>query len=197
MKNRFTLSRELILLKEVCFPLSISKKSEPQMNVNCLFRKILVGLLCFAIVACTSQQETIAVMPTIAPLLSASNTPTKVSASIPTAVSVNTPEFLDPALPTSESPVFKTLELTSPVLPDGVATVTIQTAPGAQCSLDYRTPDGTLSHANGLGEQIANPQGICSWTWKLWMGAKTPPSGIGRLTITVEGVWQFFDIVAK
>ncbi len=167
------------------------------MNTNHFFGKILVGLLYFAIVACTSQQETIALTPTVAPLLSASNTPTKVSTTIPTAMRVNTPEFLDLTLPTSKSPIFKILELTSPVLPDGIATVTIQTAPSAQCSLDYRTPDGTLSHAVGLGKQISNPQGICSWTWKLWIGAKTPPSELGRLTVTVDGEWQFFDIVIK
>jgi hypothetical protein len=125
-----------------------------------------------------------------------SSTPTLTSTPTPTAGWINTPEFIDPALPTSKSPIFRLLQLTSPVLPDGTATVIIQTAPGAQCSLDYRPPDGTLSHAEGLGTKIANAQGICWWTWKLWV-AKTPPSGKGQLTITVDGVWQFFNIVVR
>jgi hypothetical protein len=147
------------------------------------------------------QPEPQTTAPTSVPLLTspptASIAPTLISSPIPTAGWIETPESLSPILPTSASSVFQLLELTSPLSPDGIARVMIQTTPGAQCSLDYRRPDGTLSHAEGLGPQLANPQGICWWTWKLWMGAKTPLSGIGRLTITVNGVWQFFDIVLK
>jgi hypothetical protein len=168
------------------------------------FLSLYVMLSFTVITACASTSSTNApteiTTPTSTSLhisSSVSSTPTLTSTPIPTAAWINTPESLNTALPTSKSPVFRLLELTSPVLPDGIATVIIQTTPGVQCSLEYRPPDGTLSHAEGLETQIANAQGICWWTWKLWMGGKTPPSGKGQLIITVDGVWQFFVIVVR
>jgi hypothetical protein len=147
------------------------------------------------------QPELQTTAPTSLPLLTlppiASRTPTLISSPTPTAGWIEKPDSVSPVIPTSASSVFQLLELTFPLSPDGIARVMIQTTPGAQCSLDYRRPDGTLSHAEGLGLQLANSQGIFWWTWKLWIGAKTPLSGIGRLLNTVNGAWQFFDIVLK
>ena len=166
-----------------------------------LFVILLFNFLSSCAPPSSTQAPTEIAAPTITSLHisspTASSTPPLTSTPIPTAGWINTPEFIDPALPTSKSPIFRLLQLTSPVLPDGIATVIIQTTPGLQCSLEYRTPYGTLSHAEGLGTQIANAQGICWWTWKLWLGGKTPPSGKGQLIITVDGVWQFFVIVVR
>jgi LysM repeat protein len=76
----------------------------------------------------------------------------------------------------------------------GNASVTIETSPGVTCTLDYVTPHGTVSIAQGLGTKMADANGECSWIWKI--GTNTLP-GIGTLTITANGVTQSFDIVVQ
>ncbi len=44
-------------------------------------------------------------------------------------------------------------------------TVTILTVPGTNCLIQYFGTNG-LSHATALEPQIADANGICSWTWK-------------------------------
>ncbi|MGI0024713.1 MAG: hypothetical protein ACREA4_06155, partial [Nitrososphaera sp.] len=61
-------------------------------------------------------------------------------------------------------------------------TVTIFTASGAKCSIQYFGTTGGLSHAAGLEPQIADTNGICSWTWKQAMGDK----GAALLPITAR-----------
>jgi hypothetical protein len=68
--------------------------------------------------------------------------------------------------------------------PGGYASVTVQTTPGAECSIRYVTPHGTVSRAKGLGNQNADSDGKASWTWKI--GSKTEP-GTGSVTVTCNG----------
>ena len=68
--------------------------------------------------------------------------------------------------------------------PGGTASVSVQTAPGASCSIVYRTPAGTKSTAAGLGGQTADSTGAASWSWKI--GSSTKP-GNGTVTVTCGG----------
>ena len=175
-------------------------------------RYFLCAVLCLVATACSSspvqptapasmpqaQTAAPAVTPTATSLLPISaDASTRTITPTPTATPTRKPDPLATELSiTTTTTGFTVLKLTSPTSPDGIATVTVRTTPGAQCFLEYRKPDGTKSNAVGLGAQIADANGICSWTWKLSLGNKLS-SGTGRLTITVNGVWQFFDIIVK
>jgi len=112
----------------------------------------------------------------------------------PTQTRPPAPTFT-PAPPThTAAPAFTVLEFTSPVPVNGDARVVVQTVPGATCSLSYRTPSGSQSGAAGLGQTSADANGICAWRWTI--GASTTP-GTGRVTITVNGATQNFEIVIQ
>ena len=85
------------------------------------------------------------------------------------------------ALPSSSRIAFVSVEGASP---GGYASVTIQASSGAQCSIRYVTPHGTISRAKGLENQTADPNGKVTWTWKI--GSKTEP-GTGSVTVTSNG----------
>ena len=68
--------------------------------------------------------------------------------------------------------------------PGGSALVSVQTTPGASCSIAYRTPAGTKSTAAGLGAKTADSTGAVSWSWKI--GSSTKP-GTGTVTVTCGG----------
>ena len=129
-----------------------------------------------------------ALPPTNAPLLTDTPFPTPTPSPPPTSTPTETP----PPTPT-ETPMsgFIVLELTSPVTAGGSATLTIQTVPGAACHLAYVTPSGTESSAGGLGAQIADADGICSWTWRI--GSSTR-AGTGTLHITADDVAESHPI---
>jgi len=69
--------------------------------------------------------------------------------------------------------------------PGRVASVTVQTAPGASCSIVYVTPRGTVSVAQGLSPKTADASGRVSWAWLI--GTRTY-SGTGSVTVTCNGV---------
>jgi len=77
-------------------------------------------------------------------------------------------------------------------------TVTIFTASEASCSIQYFGTNG-LTHAVGLEQQIADANGICSWTWKQAMGKKgtslLPMKA--RVTITANGDWESYYLIVK
>jgi micrococcal nuclease len=68
--------------------------------------------------------------------------------------------------------------------PGGYASVEVRTNPGADCSIRYVTPHGTISRAAGLVNQTADSDGNVSWTWKI--GSHTEP-GTGSVTVTCNG----------
>jgi hypothetical protein len=66
----------------------------------------------------------------------------------------------------------------------GRASVTVQTAPGATCSVQYVTAAGTRSTAQGQGSRASKTtgqDGSASWSWAI--GPSTKP-GIGSVTAT-------------
>jgi hypothetical protein len=68
--------------------------------------------------------------------------------------------------------------------PGGRASVTVQADPGATCSVQYVTPAGTKSTAQGQGANVSKtvgPDGSASWTWAI--GPTTRP-GAGSVTAT-------------
>jgi len=68
--------------------------------------------------------------------------------------------------------------------PGGTARVSVQTSPGASCTIAYVTPSGTTSRAQGLGPQIADADGVITWSWDI--GPSTRP-GIGSVTASCGG----------
>jgi hypothetical protein len=68
--------------------------------------------------------------------------------------------------------------------PGGSASVSAQTTPGASCSIQYVTPDGTVSRAQGLYSKLADANGFVSWVWLI--GCRTY-IGSGTVTVTCNG----------
>jgi hypothetical protein len=68
--------------------------------------------------------------------------------------------------------------------PGGRASVAVHTAPGASCSISYRTPAGARSTAQGLEPRPADSSGNVMWSWNI--GASTRP-GAGSVTVTCGG----------
>ncbi len=117
-----------------------------------------------------------------APVASAPTTaPTTVPAPM---VSASTPV---PATPPAVTPATSGVTFTSVqgAKPGNVATVMVQTAPNASCSIGYVTPKGTQSEAAGLVTKTAGADGDVSWSWLI--GGATKP-GTGSVTVTCNGV---------
>ncbi|OJV91590.1 MAG: hypothetical protein BGO39_20655 [Chloroflexi bacterium 54-19] len=102
-----------------------------------------------------------------------------------------------PPTPTPLPPVVKTAAPKQAPAPAGVqftsvqggrpgayASVTVQTAPGASCSISYTTPHGTDSTAAGLVNKNANGAGVASWSWKIGTNTYT---GTGEVDVTCNG----------
>jgi hypothetical protein len=99
----------------------------------------------------------------------------------------------DEPLSTTLTPVSRDIKFVSVngASPGGEASVTIQTTPGAECSIEYVTPHGTVSRARGLVSQTADADGEASWTWKI--GTRTEP-GTGSVTVTSGGASETTEI---
>lgn len=64
------------------------------------------------------------------------------------------------------------------------AAVTVQVAPGTECSIICVTPSGKISTAKGLGDKAADAGGKVSWTWTVGQAAKT---GTATVVVTCNG----------
>jgi hypothetical protein len=71
------------------------------------------------------------------------------------------------------------ISVTSPAIPFTDATLTVSTAPGANCSIVVHYKSGP-SRAKGLVPKVASSSGRVSWTWRV--GSNTTP---GRWPIVV------------
>jgi hypothetical protein len=71
------------------------------------------------------------------------------------------------------------ISVTSPAAPFTDATLTVSTAPGANCSIAVHYKSGP-SRAKGLIPKLASSSGRVSWTWRV--GSNTTP---GRWPIVV------------
>jgi hypothetical protein len=76
--------------------------------------------------------------------------------------------------------------------PRQTASVTVQAAPGALCSIAYVTPAGTRSVAEGLVARRADGGGRVAWAWLI--GAGENP-GSGTVTVTCDGASASAEIV--
>jgi len=74
------------------------------------------------------------------------------------------------------------VSLTSPISAGSTATLTIQTAPGANCSITVYYKSGA-SQAAGLGQQTADASGQVTWSWKV--GSRTA-KGIWKIVVQSE-----------
>jgi hypothetical protein len=77
---------------------------------------------------------------------------------------------------------------------NGNASVTVQVAANAVCSISYTTPKGTKSEAMGLADKTASADGRVSWVWVI--GPRTQ-AGTGSVTVTCNGQSASTDIIIK
>lgn len=118
----------------------------------------------------------------------------------PSAVPTHSLESLKDKLPfATPAHGFILLEMPESVSLNGMITVTIFTASGAKCSIQYFGTTGGLSHAAGLEPQIADANGICSWTWKQAMGDKGASllPITARINISANGDWEPYFLIVK
>jgi hypothetical protein len=125
------------------------------------------------------------------------NTPTPTVTITPTTTVTNTPYPTLTATPSntpnpSATPIsFTELEIPEAVSIGSIATASIQTASGTICFLNYYTPSGDKSDAEGVGQTQANSLGVCSWSWRISPGTKL---GEGELEIIVHDTVKMFNI---
>jgi hypothetical protein len=94
---------------------------------------------------------------------------------------------------------FVVLEMPQTVYWDDMITVTILTVPGTDCLIGYFGTSG-VSHAKGLEPQIADANGICSWTWKQATilgknGGSLPFKA--KISIIADGTWGDYYLIVK
>lgn len=154
--------------------------------------------LCLLISAGCAPGIPTPVVSTVQPSTTALST--IISSYTPSAVPTHSLEALSDKLP-SVTPThgFVLLEMPKSVSLNGMITVTIFTASGAKCSIQYFGTSGGLSHAAGLEPQIADANGICSWTWKQAMGDKGAAllPITARINITANGDWEPYFLIVK
>jgi len=125
--------------------------------------------------------------PTPSPKPSAERTATPLPTEPPTPNQPPATEEPQPTEPPPTQPVpSTTVQLTvvgAP--PGGNASASVQTSPGASCSITYVTPSGAVSGAQGLEPKTADANGFASWTWKI--GPSTKP-GTGTVKVTCDCV---------
>jgi len=122
----------------------------------------------------------------VAVLLGSSPSPPADAAPAPPAApdlapAMSAPPAAPPVMSAPSAPQFLAVHGATP---GRAASVTVQAAPGATCTLGYRTPAGTSSTAQGLGPQTVDGSGIV--TWSFLIGAATRP-GTGTVTVSCGG----------
>lgn len=76
--------------------------------------------------------------------------------------------------------------------PGGNASVTIETAPGTTCTIQYIVPSGRNSTAKGLDPKTANSAGRITWSWVI--GTSTV-RGPGTVNVNCNGATASSPIV--
>lgn len=122
----------------------------------------------------------------IAVLLGSSPSPPADAALVPPAAPGLAPGPSAPpaAPPVTSAPSAPRFLAVHGATPGRAASVTVQAAPGATCTIGYRTPAGTSSTAQGLGPQTVDGSGVV--TWSFLIGTATRP-GTGTLAVTCGG----------
>jgi hypothetical protein len=73
----------------------------------------------------------------------------------------------------------------------GTARTTISTTPRAHCTIEYLTPTGAASSAEGLTAKTADEQGSVSWSWQI---EADTPRGVGIVTVRCDGAGRSVPI---
>jgi len=95
------------------------------------------------------------------------------------AVCAATPQPAPPAA--ADGPRFLSIQGASP---GRSASVTVQAAPGAGCSIGFITPEGTRSAAAGLGPQTVGGAGTVTWSFVI---GSTTQNGSGTISVGCNG----------
>lgn len=95
-------------------------------------------------------------------------------------------DFVAPTVPPPPTGTTQRVTYTSVVAasPGGIASATVQTTPGASCSIEFLTPAGPPSSDQGLVAKQADSSGAVSWSWRI--GSRSS-LGIGTVTVTCDG----------
>ena len=118
------------------------------------WRMALIGLLSVAILGCSGAAEA-----------GGQPTPPVPPTSAPTPTPSPTPE-----------PIAVTLvERTLVVATNKTASVSIETVPGADCSIDVQYESGS-SEAKGLDPAVADTEGRITWSWRV--GSNSAPGEV-------------------
>jgi hypothetical protein len=126
---------------------------------------------------------------------------TPIPSSTPSQVPTFPLERLKNKMPsTTPADGFVVLDMPQIVYWDARITVTIMTVPGTDCLIWYYGTDG-LSHAKGLQSEVADANGICSWTWRQAevLGGKDEDilPFTAKISIIAGGTWSDYDLVVK
>jgi len=97
-------------------------------------------------------------------------------------VQTPTPPIVLPTTEQTSELFINVVSLTSPITPGGTSRLTINTIPGAVCTITVYYKSGA-SQAAGLGSQTSGENGDVTWSWKV--GSRTTP-GIWRIVVTTE-----------
>lgn len=107
----------------------------------------------------------------------------------PTAIPTNTP--IPTVSPTPTLGAFNFVSLPKQVKAGDDVEVILQARMDDVCTLEYYTPDGSLSAADGLGTVTVDSLSRCIWKWHI--SANTNP-GMGKLVIMIEDIQETHQI---
>jgi len=107
----------------------------------------------------------------------------------PTAIPTDTP--IPTISPTPTLGPFQFISLPSQVKAGEDVEVILQARQNDVCALEYYTPEGSPSAANGLGTVTVNSMARCVWKWHI--SANTKP-GLGRLVIIIQDIQETHQI---
>ena len=112
--------------------------------------------------------------------------PAERATTAPVEAATATPSSTQPATSTGSSVQGSGVQIVSAIgaRPGGNASVIAKAASGATSSINYTTPAGTRSTAQGLGTKTADPTGNVSWTWVIGSGTR---QGTGTVSVTCGG----------
>ena len=144
----------------------------------------IISIAALALVACGGSSDDDDTTDTPQ---STESAPTATTAAQPTA----TPAATQAPAGTPQTGVEITLVYAMGGPPGGNAYVEATVTPGATCDLDYETPAGTESEAEGLEDRTADADGHIRWDWSISPG--TEP-GSGEVTVTCGDASQTVSI---
>jgi hypothetical protein len=90
------------------------------------------------------------------------------------------------SVPIGTTPITVSFTSVTGAAPGGTASATIQTSPGALCSIDYSGPMGRDRFEDGaLHPKQADSNGNITWSWLI---GQNTPAGNGTINVNCEGV---------